>query len=179
MTIVGTNKIQCSNYLFRHFRGTARLQIQMHILFYIKTCAKCNIRTCLRLPPSNRSERMYLIFAVTMLTTTVFLHCIDAKLYHKEVILNLQNLMTIDKLRAGYYADLITKWNIEEQLSADFAKNDTLVMKINFAEKLISLPHLQYYSYCENVDLSDQNLTSAVLPSLVVLQSCKVSRISI
>lgn len=110
-----------------------------------------------------------------MLTTTVFLHCIDAKLYHKEVISNLQNLKAIDKLRAGYYADLITKWSIEEQLSTDFTNNNTLQMKVNSAEKLISLPHLQYYSYCEIVDLSDQDLTSVVLPSLILLQNCKVS----
>lgn len=110
-----------------------------------------------------------------MLTTTVFLHCIDAKLYHKEVISNLQTLKTIDKLRAGYYADLITKWSIEEQLSADFTNNNTLEMKVNFVEKLISLPHLQYYSYCEAVDLSNQDLTSVVLPSLIVLRNCKVS----
>ncbi|KOB65347.1 putative neuroproteinsis [Operophtera brumata] len=105
----------------------------------------------------------------TLLTTSVFLHCIDAKLYHKEVIANLQSLKTIDKLRAGYYADLITKWSVEEQLCADFTNNNSLEMKVNFAEKLINLPHLQYYSFCENVDLSDQDLTSVVLPSLVKL----------
>lgn len=109
----------------------------------------------------------------TMLTTAVFLHCIDAKSYHKEVIGLLQNLKVIDKLRAGYYGDLITKWSIEEQLGEDYKTNDGLDLKISFIECVTSLPHMQYYSYCRNIDLSDQNLTSKVLPSLVVLQHCK------
>nr|XP_021184116.2 geranylgeranyl transferase type-2 subunit alpha [Helicoverpa armigera] len=108
----------------------------------------------------------------TLLTTTVFLHCIDAKLYHNEVIENLHTLKTIDYLRAGYYDDLITKWSIEDQLVLDY-KNNTQDLKIMFNDKITSLPHLQYYSYCENVDLSNQNLTSNVLPSLLMLQHCK------
>ncbi|KAJ2953656.1 hypothetical protein O0L34_g1272 [Tuta absoluta] len=108
----------------------------------------------------------------TLLTTTVFLHCIDAKLYHNEVIENLQTLKLLDKLRAGYYDDLITKWTIEQQLSTSNSDND-IEYKM-FSEKLLtSLPHLQFHSHCENVDLSNQMLTSNVLPSLIVLQHCK------
>ncbi|CAB3231014.1 unnamed protein product [Arctia plantaginis] len=108
----------------------------------------------------------------TLLTTTVFLHCIDAKQNHKEVIKNLHTLKTIDKLRAGYYDDLLTKWSIEDQLSMDYV-NDSDCFKIMFKDKITSLPHLQYYSYCETVDLSNQNLTSNILPSLIILQHCK------
>ncbi|XP_075992345.1 rab geranylgeranyltransferase subunit alpha [Anticarsia gemmatalis] len=108
----------------------------------------------------------------TVLTTTVFLHCIDAKGNYKEVIENLHTLKSIDKLRAGYYDDLITKWSIEDQLAVDYGNNN-LEFKISFQDKVTSLPHLQYYSYCESVDLSNQNLTSNVLPSLVMLQHCK------
>ncbi|CAH0603116.1 unnamed protein product [Chrysodeixis includens] len=109
----------------------------------------------------------------TLLTTTVFLHCIDAKKYHKEVIENLQTLKVIDKLRAGYYSDLITQWSVEDQLVTDYT-SDSIDYKIKFDEKIISLPHLQYYSHCENVDLSNQDLDSSVLPALVMLQHCKV-----
>ncbi|KAJ8726387.1 hypothetical protein PYW07_001085 [Mythimna separata] len=108
----------------------------------------------------------------TLLTTTVFLHCIDAKQYHKETIENLHTLKSIDNLRAGYYDDLITKWSIEEQLIEDY-KKDSLDFKIMFEDKVSSLPHLQYYSHCENVDLSNQNLTSNILPALELLQNCK------
>lgn len=112
-------------------------------------------------------------FSGTLLTTTVFLHCIDAKKYHKEIIENLHTLKTIDHLRAGYYDDLITKWSIENQLTQDY-KKDSLDLKIMFDDKVVSLPHLQYYSHCETVDLSDQNLTSNILPALELLQNCKV-----
>ncbi|XP_050362376.1 geranylgeranyl transferase type-2 subunit alpha [Nymphalis io] len=108
----------------------------------------------------------------TLLTTTVFLHCINAKLYHKEVVENLQTLKDLDSLRAGYYSDLISKWNIEQQLPTDY-QGDSLHYKSGFKEKLTSLPHLQYYSYCKTVDLSNQDLTSIILPSLVKLQHCK------
>lgn len=108
----------------------------------------------------------------TLLTTTVFLHCIDAKQYHKEIIENLHTLKTIDSWRAGYYDDLITKWSLEDQLAIDY-KSDSIDLKIKFDDKITSLPHLQYYSHCENVDLSNQNLSSNVLASLELLQNCK------
>lgn len=56
----------------------------------------------------------------------------------------------------------------------DYKTNDCH-LKVNFDAKITSLPHLQYYSYCCYVDLSNQDLTSKVLPSFVVLQHCKVS----
>lgn len=115
-----------------------------------------------------------LIFSGTLLTTTVFLHCIDPKQYHKETIENLQTLKRIDDLRAGYYDDLITKWSIEDQLTQDY-KTNFLDFKIKFDSRITNLPHLQYYSYCENIDLSNQNLTSSILPSLELFQNCKVS----
>ena len=76
-------------------------------------------------------------------------------------------------MRAGYYDDLITKWSIEDQLVQDY-KKDSLDLKIMFDDKIVSLPHLQYYSHCENVDLSNQSLGSNVLRSLELLQNCKV-----
>ncbi|KAL0894810.1 hypothetical protein ABMA27_013335 [Loxostege sticticalis] len=108
----------------------------------------------------------------TLLTTTVFLYCIDAKKYHNEVIENLQALKSIDKLRIGYYNDLITKWCIENQLN-NYHGDNSISFKISFDEKISSLPHLQFYSHCENVDLSNQNISSKGLPSLIVLQNCK------
>ncbi|XP_013133940.1 PREDICTED: geranylgeranyl transferase type-2 subunit alpha [Papilio polytes] len=109
----------------------------------------------------------------TLLTTTVFLHCIDAKLNHKEAINNLQILQKLDYQRAGYYNDLISKWCIEEQLPIDYSSN-CLLFKPKMSDKLTCLPHLQYYSFCEEIDLSNQNLCSKVLPSLILLQHCKV-----
>ncbi|KAJ0181880.1 hypothetical protein K1T71_002602 [Dendrolimus kikuchii] len=108
----------------------------------------------------------------TLLTTTVFLHCINSRLNYKEVMENLKTLKNVDKLRAGYYSDLITKWSVEEQLYSDY-KSDNRQFKVRFTETMSSLPHLQYYSFCEEVDLSNQNLSSKVLPSLIVLQHCK------
>ncbi|XP_013188883.2 geranylgeranyl transferase type-2 subunit alpha [Amyelois transitella] len=108
----------------------------------------------------------------TMLTTTFLLHCLDAKRHHKEVIEKLQALKTIDSMRAGYYSDLITKWSIEEQLADDYQnEKDSLVIRFN--EKIAYLPHLQYYSFCEKVDLSNQSLTSNKMQSLIMLQHCK------
>lgn len=109
-----------------------------------------------------------------MLTTTIFLHCIDAKAYHTEAIQNLQKLKVIDKLRAGYYDDLIAKWCIEKQLCSDY-ENADLALKFSFPSPVSSLPYLQYYSYCDSVDLSNQQLTSNIFPSLIVLQHCKVN----
>ncbi|CAH2066826.1 unnamed protein product, partial [Iphiclides podalirius] len=109
----------------------------------------------------------------TLLTTTIFLHCIDSKLYYQETIQNLQRLKKLDQQRAGYYNDLLTKWSIEEQLPLDYASKD-LVFKPTFSEKITILPHLQYYSFCEVVDLSNQNLCSNILPSLIFLQHCKI-----
>ncbi|CAH2988757.1 unnamed protein product [Chilo suppressalis] len=108
----------------------------------------------------------------TLLTTTIFLNCIDAKLYHNEVIDNLKTLQSIDKLRTGYYEDLKTRWCIENQLYRDYESND-LVYRVSFDDKITCLPHLQYYSHCEKVDLTNQNLTTKVLPSLILLQNCK------
>lgn len=123
---------------------------------------------------------MYVTYFVTgtLLTTTIFLYCIDGKKYHKEIVENLQTLKTIDKLRTGYYDYLITKWSVEQQLYDDCLKNG-LELKINFEHKITSLPHLQYYSYCERVDLSNQNLISCGLPSLILLPHCKVSKLII
>lgn len=117
-----------------------------------------------------------ILFIGTLLTTTVFLHCINAKKYHKEIIKNLNTLIDIDKLRAGYYNDMIAKWSIEEQLVTDYMDNKDGSFKIKFPEQISSLPHIQYYSYCKVADLSNQNLVSKSLPSLVMLQHCKVSR---
>ncbi|XP_059060537.1 geranylgeranyl transferase type-2 subunit alpha [Achroia grisella] len=108
----------------------------------------------------------------TLLTTTVLLHCINAKHYHNEVIQNLKTLQNNDKMRAGYYSDLISKWSIENQLQDDY-KNESAEFTVKFSEKISSLPHLHYYSFCETVNLSNQNLTSRVLPTLSVLQHCK------
>lgn len=91
---------------------------------------------------------------------------------------NLRTLKTIDKLRTGYYDYLVAKWSIEQQLYEDCLKNN-LELNINFEEKITSLPHLQYYSYCENIDLSNQNLTSCALRSLVLLPHCKVSKLTV
>ncbi|CAH2104600.1 unnamed protein product [Euphydryas editha] len=113
----------------------------------------------------------------TLLTTTFFLHCINASLYHKEVVENLQTLKKVDSLRAGYYNDLISKWNIEQQLPCDY-ENNSLHYKNGFKEKLTSLPHLQYYSFCKTVDLSNQDLTSCILPFLKKLQICEVLDLS-
>lgn len=104
----------------------------------------------------------------------MFLHCINANLYHEEVIENLKTLKKLDSQRTGYYSDLITKWNIENQLSNNY-NNMCTEYNIEFSEKITSLPHIQYYSYCKIVDLSNQELTSRILPSLVKLQHCKVS----
>lgn len=109
----------------------------------------------------------------TLLTTTIFLHCINASLYHEEVIANLQTLKQLDSQRTGYYNDLITRWNIENQLTDNY-KSTCMQYKIEFTEKITSLPHLQFYSFCKIVDLSNQELTSRILPSLVKLQHCKV-----
>ncbi|CAK1603098.1 unnamed protein product [Parnassius mnemosyne] len=109
----------------------------------------------------------------TLLTTTVFLHCINAKLYHKEAMVNLQILKNLDEQRAGYYNDLISKWNIENQLPLDY-EHKNLVFRPTFSDKLTSLPHLQYYNFCEIIDLSDQYLSSNILPSLKYLQHCKI-----
>lgn len=114
-----------------------------------------------------------ILFSGTLLTTTVFLHCIDAKLNHNEAINNLQILQNLDYQRAGYYNDLISKWCIEEQLPIDYSSN-CLLFKPKMSDKLTCLPHLQYYSFCEEIDLSNQNLCSKVLPSLILLQHCKV-----
>ncbi|XP_038208735.1 geranylgeranyl transferase type-2 subunit alpha [Zerene cesonia] len=112
----------------------------------------------------------------TLLTTTFFLQCIDSKAYHKEIIGNLDLLMKLDKQRAGYYCDLKSKWLIEFMLTEDYMKMN---LDYNVAFKnLTSLPHLVYYSYCEDVDLSNQSLTSKVLPSLVKLQHCKKLNLS-
>ncbi|XP_026757236.2 geranylgeranyl transferase type-2 subunit alpha [Galleria mellonella] len=108
----------------------------------------------------------------TLLTTTFLLHCINAKHYHNEVIDILKTLQIKDKMHAGYYGDLITKWSIELQLEDDY-RNEELELKVKFAEKISSLPHLHYYSFCENVNLFNQNLTSRVLSTLSVLQHCK------
>lgn len=108
-----------------------------------------------------------------MLTTTVFLHCINASLYHKEVVENLETLKKVDSLRAGYYNDLLSKWIIEQQLPFDY-KNNSMHYKNGFNEKLTCLPHLQYYNFCKSVDFSNQDITSCALPCLKKLQHCKV-----
>lgn len=97
----------------------------------------------------------------------------DAKIYHKEIIGILETLINIDKQRTGYYNDLITKWSIEDDIRENY-ENSTLEYKVG-CQKLSSLPHLQYYSFCETVDLSEQYLTQRVLSSLQKLQHCKVS----
>ncbi|XP_045765617.1 geranylgeranyl transferase type-2 subunit alpha [Maniola jurtina] len=115
----------------------------------------------------------------TLLTTTFFLYCIDASLYHKEIVANLDLLKDLDTQRAGYYSDLISKWSIEQQLPKDYeTENTSLQYKIVFSEKITRLPHLQYYSFCQIVDLSCQNLTSRSLPTLIKLQHCKVLNLS-
>ncbi|XP_053608103.1 geranylgeranyl transferase type-2 subunit alpha [Plodia interpunctella] len=108
----------------------------------------------------------------TMLTTTFLLHCLDAKQHYKEVLEKLETLKKIDVMRAGYYSDLKTKWSIEEQIADDY-QNDRDSLVIRFNEKITYLPHLQYYNFCETVDFSNQNLTSNMLHSLVMLQHCK------
>ncbi|XP_023939140.2 geranylgeranyl transferase type-2 subunit alpha [Bicyclus anynana] len=113
----------------------------------------------------------------TLLTTTFFLYCIDANLYHKEIMVNLETLKDLDSQRAGYYSDLISKWSIEQQLPQDYNSN-SLEYKISFSQKITSLPHLNYYSYCQVVDLSNQALTSRILPTLTKLQHCKVLNLS-
>ncbi|CAH0748944.1 unnamed protein product [Diatraea saccharalis] len=146
--------------------GRNKVNFQKHYSVPVLNELKDQLESCrqlLAMEPDNKW---------TLLTTTVFLNCINAKLYHTEVIDNLKTLKSIDKLRAGYYEDLKTKWCIENQLYKDY-ENGELVFKVNFGEKISCLPHLQYYSHCEKVDLSNQNLTSKVLPSLIVLQNCK------
>lgn len=111
----------------------------------------------------------------TLLTTTIFLHCIDAKQYYEESINNLNLLKNIDNLRRGYYQDLITKWNVENML-VDMYNNCGIIydVELKFKDKITCLPFLEYFSHCESVDLSDQSLNSKILPSLVVLQHCKI-----
>ncbi|XP_063838687.1 geranylgeranyl transferase type-2 subunit alpha [Ostrinia nubilalis] len=162
----GKQTITCMRVIPNTFVGKKKISFQKNYSEPVIKELETQLDACrqlLALEPDNKW---------TLLTTTVFLYCIDAKLYHNEVIQNLQTLKSIDKLRDGYYNDLKTKWCIENQLYNDF-ENNSISLKISFDEKITSLPHLQYYSYCENVDLSDQNLSNKVLPSLVVLQNCK------
>ncbi|XP_022112441.2 geranylgeranyl transferase type-2 subunit alpha isoform X1 [Pieris rapae] len=112
----------------------------------------------------------------TLLTTAFFLHCVDAKTYHKDIIDIISTLINIDEQRAGYYNDLKSKWCIEDNIQEHYA-NLTLHFKVE-SKKLSSLPHLQYYSFCEAVDLSNQNLPSRVLPGLIKLQHCKKLNLS-
>ncbi|CAK1549945.1 unnamed protein product [Leptosia nina] len=112
----------------------------------------------------------------TLLTTAFFLYCVDAKTYNKEIDKILQSLIGIDKQRAGYYCDLKSKWSIEKEIHDNYDKMD-LEMKVA-VKNLTCLPRLQYYSFCENVDLSHQNLNENVLPSLIKLQHCKKLNLS-
>lgn len=117
-------------------------------------------------------------FLGTLLTTTILLHCIDAKRYHKESIDNLNKLKNIDNLRQGYYDDLISKWNVESLLMEIYDDEHSIChseLKVDFDNKLTTIPHIQYFSHCDVVDLSNQSLTSRMLPSLIMLQHCKVN----
>ncbi|VVD01808.1 unnamed protein product [Leptidea sinapis] len=113
----------------------------------------------------------------TVLTTTFFLWCINSSEHHEEILKNLTTLKRIDSQRAGYYSDLITKWSMEKLLPNCYEQK-CLDYKLDCNYKITSLPHLQYFSFCVNVDLSNQDLTSNCLPSLIKLQHCKVLNLS-
>lgn len=52
----------------------------------------------------------------TLLTIALLMRAIDRKVYHEETLKFLAKLQAIDSLRAGYYKDLASKWNIEEAI---------------------------------------------------------------
>ncbi|CAG9566868.1 unnamed protein product [Danaus chrysippus] len=167
----GKQSIVCNEYQPLVYIGKSEISFQNQYSKPVVEELNDQLDSCrqlLALEPDNRW---------TLLTTTVFLHCIDPKLHHLEVIDNLQRLKKLDYQRAGYYNDLISMWSIEQQLQNDYNENIDK-FHIRFGEKLTSLPHLQYYSFCQTVDLSNQELTSRILPTLIKLQHCKILDLS-
>ncbi|XP_072936684.1 geranylgeranyl transferase type-2 subunit alpha [Epargyreus clarus] len=158
--------IACREYKPSLYVGKSEISFQNKYSQPVLLELKDQLDSCrqlLQLEPDNKW---------TLLTTTVILYCIDAKLYHKEILANLHSLKTIDKLRTGYYDDLISKWCLEEQLMINYCTS-SLQLTMQHHEKIATLYHIQYYSFCEDVDLSNQKLTSRMLPVLIKLQHCK------
>lgn len=118
-------------------------------------------------------------FIGTNLAMAVISHSIDNLSSYKMCIDLCKTLSNLDSKRKHYYEDLASRWYIEYFLECkmDLVKKG----KFTFSDEneggniqLTTLYHLQYWSACSDIDLSNQRLTSRCLSALKVLQNCEV-----
>uniref|UniRef100_A0A336M0Z2 Geranylgeranyl transferase type-2 subunit alpha n=1 Tax=Culicoides sonorensis TaxID=179676 RepID=A0A336M0Z2_CULSO len=110
----------------------------------------------------------------TLLTSALLMRAINRtdKEYHQKSLENLHKLQKIDSLRAGYYKDLATKWNIEMQLEK-WIRGGNLSNTLNLSKlNLTTLYYTQYLSVVEDINLSGNQLTDRNLQKLSALKSC-------
>lgn len=116
----------------------------------------------------------------TLLTSALLMRAINRKDkdYHTKSLEHLRKLETIDYLRAGYYQDLASRWNIEQELERWISAGN-LKGQLNLSNlKLTTLYYEQYMCAIEDINLSKNSLQDKHFEKMKNFTCCKKLDIS-
>lgn len=84
------------------------------------------------------------------------MRAIDRKHYHSLTLDHLSQLIKVDPLRTGYYADMKSKWSIEYKL-AEWISKDQIEDPIDLSDiDLVSLFYEQYLCASDQIILNNE-----------------------
>lgn len=110
----------------------------------------------------------------TLLTAALLMRSIDRFHYHEKTLEFLKKLESVDRLRAGYYKDLASKWAIEVKLKSwidrkDFGSAD--LSKLG----LTTLYYHQYFAVASRVELLGNPKLKMNTCKLSWIKGCEVA----
>lgn len=109
----------------------------------------------------------------TLLTSALLMRAIDREAYHEQTIENLEKLKTVDSYRLGYYADLISKWNIERSL-LKWLKAGDYEAAVDFSScspDLTCLYYEQYFAIAKRVAFGVEELPRRIAGKMKVFKN--------
>lgn len=103
-----------------------------------------------------------------LLTYVLLLYTLKPNNYFENCLKNIKLLKSIDPARKNYYNDLESRYQIEYWI----ANNNTKEVDLK-GYGLTAFYHAHLFLFCENIDLSDNNLTNTNLDHFKYLIKCK------
>lgn len=105
----------------------------------------------------------------TLLTRIFLMICIDKWKYEKDIKSGLEKLKEIDPLRKGYYSDLRGRVTVQMAIMKEEGKKSFVLTGQNLAW----IYHPQCFHSFEEIDLSQNELSSESLNQFYTLVNCK------
>lgn len=111
----------------------------------------------------------------TLLTAALLMRSIDRFHYHEKTLEFLKKLQSVDKLRAGYYKDLASKWTVEVKLKNWIESEDFLTGIVDLSNlDLSTIYYQQYFAIASAVNLQGNPKLIKNSCKLQLVKDCQV-----